>query len=84
MRQPHLDDIFLVNSSASTTGMSLGKKLTLCLVAVAGLGMACSYSSLQAIHKLGAMLDAATNVAARRMDLVSDIRAGFQGMEDHA
>ena len=64
--------------------MSLGKKLTLCLVAVGGTGVACSYSSLQAIHKLGAMLDAATNVAARRMDLVTDIRAGFQEMENHA
>jgi methyl-accepting chemotaxis protein len=64
--------------------MSLGKKLTLCFVAIAGLGVALSYSSVHAIYKLGAMLDAATNVAARKMDLVTNIRAGFQEMEDHA
>jgi methyl-accepting chemotaxis protein/methyl-accepting chemotaxis protein-1 (serine sensor receptor) len=64
--------------------MSLGKKLTLCFVAIAALGLALSYSSLQAIRRLSSILDHATNVAARKMDLVTEIRAGFQELENHA
>jgi methyl-accepting chemotaxis protein len=84
MYQRHSADALLVSHSQRTTNLSLGKKLTLCFVAIASLGLALSYSSLSAIRRLGGMLDMATNVAARRLDLVSEIRGGFQEMETHA
>jgi len=67
-----------------TSGNSLGRKLTLSFLAIGALVLALSYSSLNAIGTLGGLLDEAANVAARKMDLVGEISAGFQEMEDHA
>ena len=46
--------------------------------------IALSYSSLNAIRTLGTMLDTAANVEARRTELIDQVKAGFQEMEDRA
>ena len=64
--------------------MTLCRKLTLSFLAILALILALSFSSLSAIGSLGGMLDVAANVAARKVELVEQIAAGFQDMEDHA
>ena len=50
----------------------------------AALALALSYSSLSAIGKLGASLDLAVNDTAKRLQLVGDMRTGFQQMRADA
>ena len=64
--------------------MSISRKLTLSLTAIVALVLALSYSSLHSVAALGGMFDTAANVAARKMDLAAQLRAGFQEMLDHA
>ena len=64
--------------------MSLGKKLAVSCGAIVILGLAMSYCSWNAVRTLGGMLDRADNTAARKMNLVAEIRNRVQDLEDHA
>jgi len=64
--------------------MSLGSKLAISFLAIVALVVALSYSSVNAIRTLGGLLDIAANVAVKKLDLVGEIRAGFQEMGDQA
>ena len=64
--------------------MSLGKKLAVSCGAIVVVGLALSCCSWNAIRTLGEMLDRAANTAAKKMDLVAEIRNRVQDLEDHA
>ncbi|HUD99549.1 MAG TPA: methyl-accepting chemotaxis protein [Bryobacteraceae bacterium] len=59
-------------------------KLLLGFGMMLALALALSYSSLSAIGKLGASLDLAVNDTAKRLELVGDMRTGFQQMRADA
>ena len=62
------------------SGFTISAKLLISFAAMLALALMLSYSSLNAIGLLGASLDQAVNANARKLQLVDEIRTGFEEM----